>query len=68
MKQLRKDLQRDADYVKDMRWRLDRANDRINSLILINEQLRRTNKLLDESFESLNQKYLLLIAEKGKRP
>jgi len=57
------DLQMDANYVKSIRDRYDRAYDRINELTLERAQLRTRVKLLDEAFEALNEKYITACAE-----
>lgn len=57
------ELQMDANYLKDVRSRIDRAHDRINELTLERTQLRVRVKLLNEGFDSLNEKYIAVCKE-----
>jgi hypothetical protein len=59
-KKVREELQRDHDYVNDIRWRLDRAHRRIDELTVVLAQKTKENKILQDCFESLNIKYELL--------
>jgi hypothetical protein len=59
----RSELQMDIHYVQSIRDKYERAYDRINTLTLENSQLRARVKLLDDGFESLNEKYIAVCTE-----